>query len=171
MRLSGSSVAFAVLMLCLGSCLAAPAQSWQGGAKRPKAAKNVRTPIDEFMRMSPEERQKALDRLPPQKRRRLQDRLERFNQLPQQQQQTLRAMYGRLNQLPPERQQVIRKSLNQFSQQSQERRQAMRRELRGMAPLDAGDREARMSSPEFQGKFSEKERGIIRDMSELLPPQ
>src|SRR6266700_3733102 len=110
MRLSWSSVAFAVLMLCLGSCLAGPAQSWQGGAKRPKAAKNVRTPIDEFMRMSPEERQKALDRLPPQKRRRLRERLERFNQLPQRQQHTLRNMYGRLNQLPPDRQQVVRKS-------------------------------------------------------------
>ena len=170
MRLSWSSVAFAVLVLCLGSGLAAPAQSRHGGAKRPKAAKNVRTPIDEFMRMSPEERQKALDRLPPQKRRRIQERLQKFNQLPQQQQQVLRNMYGRLNQLSPERQQVVRKSLNQFSQQPQDRRQAMRQELRSIAPLGAGDRESRMSSAEFREKFSEKERGIMRDMSELLPP-
>jgi hypothetical protein len=169
MRLSWSSVTSAAVLLCMASGPVALAQGRQG--KPPKVSRNGKTPIDEFMRMSPEERQKALDRLPPAQRRRFQERLQRFNQLPPQQQQTLRNMYGRLNQLPPERQQVVRKSLNQFCQQPQDRRQAMRQELKSIAPLGPEDREARMTSPEFRGKFSEKERGIIRDMSDLVPPQ
>ncbi len=163
MRLSWSMVATAVFWLGLASSPMLLAQGRQAGLKPHK------TPIDEFMRMSPEERQKALDRLPPQKRRKFQERLQKFNQLPPQQQQTLRNMYDRLNQLPPDRQQVVRRSLNQFSQQPQDRRQAMRQELKRMAPLGVEDREARMTSPGFREKFSHSEQGIIRDMSGLLP--
>ena len=181
MRLSRWIVACAMLALYLAASPAF-AQGHQGGPRPPKPhaekppkpfkqPKNVKTPIDEFMRMSPEEQQKALNRLPPEQRRRFQERLERFNQLPPQQQQNLRNMYNRLNQLPPERQQVVRRSLNQLSQQPPDRRQAIRQELRRMAPLAAEDREARMASPEFLGRFSEKEQGIIRDMSDLLPPR
>jgi phage-related protein len=159
MRLSWPIVVSTVLTVCLFASLA---------QARP-GPKNAKTPIDEFMRMSPAEQQKALNRLPPEQRRKLEERLERFNQLPRGQQQTLRNMYDRLNQLPPERQQAVRKSLNQFSQQPPERRQAMRQELRSMAGLEAQDREARMASVEFREKFSEKEQRIVRDMSGLLP--
>jgi hypothetical protein len=174
MRLSWSSLRSGVLVVWLACGATGVAQARQGGprASKPhseKTPKNVKTPIDEFMRMSPEERQKALNRLPPEQRRRLQERIEKFNQLPAGQQQTLRNMYDRLNQLPAERQQVVRKSLNQFSQQPPDRRQAMRQELRSMAPLGTEDREARMASPEFREKFNEKEQGIVRDMSGLLP--
>jgi len=166
-------------MVLLASAPAISAPGRQGGPKPsklhaekpPKLPKNVKTPIDEFMRMSPEERQKALNRLPPEQRRRLQERLEKFNQLPDGQQQTLRNMYDRLNQLPPERQQSVRKSMRQFSREPQDRRQAMRQELKSLAPLEAGDREARMTSTEFREKFNGKEQGIVRDMSDLLPPK
>jgi t-SNARE complex subunit (syntaxin) len=162
MRLSWSIVVSAVLTVCLVLSSAGVAEGRSG----PKSAK---TPIDEFMRMSPAQQQKALNRLPPEQRRRLEERLEKFNQLPRGQQQTLRNMYDRLNQLPPERQQAVRRSLNQFSQQPPERRQAMRQELRSMAPLGAQDRDGRMTSPEFREKFTEKEQRIVRDMSGLLP--
>lgn len=162
MRLSWSYLASVAFAVWLGS--GAPVA---GG---PKQAKAARTPVDEFMRMSPQEQQKALDRLPPQQRRRLQERLQRFNQLPPRQQQTLRNIYDRLNQLPPERQQAVRKSMDQFSREPQDRRQAMRQELKSLAPIEPADRAARLASPEFQEKFSEKEQGIIRDMSDVLPP-
>jgi len=61
--------------------------------------------------------------------------------------------------------------MNQFSREPQDRRQAMRQELKGLAPLPAEDRQARLASPEFREKFSEKEQGIIRDMSDVLPPR
>jgi len=159
-------IASAALLLFLTANSAVPAL----GRPAAKVAKNVKTPIDEFMRMSPAEREKALDRLPPQQRKRVEERLQRFNHLPPGQQQTLRNMYDRLNQLPPERQQAVRKSINQFSREPQDRRQAMREELRTIAPLQAADRESRMASSEFREKFSDKEQRIIRDMSDVLPP-
>jgi len=172
MRSRWSFLASSALVLCL----AAPVQGRQAGGKSSKSrtekqTRGAETPIDEFMRMSPEEQREALDRLPPAERMRLQQRLQRFNQLPPRQQQTLRKLYDRLHQLPPDRQKAVRKSLNQFSQQAPGRRQAMRQELRSMAGLELEDRRARMATPEFREKFSEKEQGIIRDMSDLFPPR
>jgi len=174
MRFNSSTVASPFLVLCLAAVMAAPAEGWQAGSKgskRPaeKSPRPSETPIDDFLRMSPEEQRQALDSLPPGQRMRLEARLQKFNQLSSQQQQRLRGMYGRLNQLPPERQSLVRRSLNQFSQQPQDRRQAMRQELRKLAPLGPKDREARMASPEFREKFSEKEQHIVNDMSDLLP--
>jgi hypothetical protein len=135
-----------------------------------KPVKPHKTPIDEFERMSPEERQKALDRLPPPQRQKLQDRLQQFGQLPADQQRTLKGMYSRLNELPANRQEVVRQSMNKFLQEKPDRQQAMRDELKGLGGLSVQDRQARVESPDFRGKFNKKEQEIVRDMSELLPP-
>jgi len=135
--------------------------------KPPAASK---TPIDEFERMTPEERQRALERLPPQQRKKLEERLRKFNQLPPEQQQTLKNMYSRLNQLPLESQTKVREAINKFSREAPARQQAMRDELRGLAALPEPDRESRFSSRDFKSKFSGKEQQIMKHMSDLLPP-
>jgi len=156
----------AVLFLCLAHGFA---QVRRAEPRAGKPAKNS-TPIDEFMRMPPVERQKALNRLPPDKRRRIEDRLKRFNALPSDRQQELKSMYNRLTQLSAPQQQAVRRSLNQFSQQPADRKQAIRRELWSIAPLSAGEREARFAGAEFRENFNDKEQAIVRDMSQLLPP-
>ena len=174
MPLRWSTVSSPLLALCLAAGLALPVEARQAGAKGSKrqpekSPRNSGTPIDDFMHMTPEEQQEALNRLPASQRMRLQQRLDKFNRLPPQQQQRLRSMYDRLNQLPPARQNLVRRSLNEFSQQPPDRRQAMRQELRKLAPLGPRDRQARMASAEFRQKFSEKEQRIVSDMSDLLP--
>jgi hypothetical protein len=126
------------------------------------------TPIDQFATMPPEQQRRELDRLPPGKREKLQQRIDRFNNLPPEQQRTLRNLYNRLHQLPPERQDAVRKAINRFSKQSPDRQQAIREELRGMASLSDTDRDARLSGREFRKKFSRREQEIVRDMSELV---
>jgi Protein of unknown function (DUF3106) len=138
--------------------------------KNQKAEKAEKTPIDEFQTMSPQERQKALDRMPPAQRKKFEERLQKFNELPPEQQRTLKNMYNRLHELPPGRQDAVRKSMNQFSEQPVERRQVMRQELKSIGELPEQDRAARLASPEFRSRFSHKEQDIIRNMSELLPP-
>ena len=130
----------------------------------------TKTPIDEFERMTPEERQKALDRLPPQQRKKLEERLKKFNQLPPEQQQVLKNMYNRLNQLPPERQTTVRQAINKFSKEPADRQRAMRDELRSLAALPPQDRESTLSSKDLKSRFSGKEQQIMRQMSDLLPP-
>jgi hypothetical protein len=144
-------------------------------ARRPPPARTGadrtpdRNPVDEFERMSPEQQQRALNRLPPGQRQKLQDRLQRFNRLPAEQQRTLRNLYNRLHQLPPNQQEAVRKAINRFSGQAPNRQQAMRDELRSMAASPEPDRERRMASPEFRGRFDRREQTIIREMTPLLP--
>jgi hypothetical protein len=175
-----SYTAGAALLLGLSLAPSAFAQPRRGGGMtrpnppRPvpsqKPQKAEKTPIDEFQTMSPQERQKALDRMPPAQRKKFEERLQKFNELPAEQQRTLKNMYNRLNELPPGRQDAVRKSMNQFSEQPVERRQAMRQELKSIGDLPEQDRAARLKSPEFRSKFSHKEQDILRNMSELLPP-
>jgi hypothetical protein len=136
---------------------------------RSERAAGLKTPIDEFERMSPEQQQRALERLPPGQRQKLQERLQRFNRLPPEQRQTLRNLYNRLHELPAGQQESVRKAINRFSEQAPERQQAMRDELRSLSALPVQDREARMASGEFRNSFSRREQGIVRDMLPVLP--
>jgi hypothetical protein len=119
--------------------------------------------------MSPEEQQRALNRLPPEQRQRLQERLQRFHQLPEEQQRALRNLYNRLHQLAPKQQESVRKAIYRFSEQAPDRQQALRDELRAMAGLSEQDRKTRMAGQEFRQNFSRREQGILRDMTPLLP--
>jgi hypothetical protein len=139
------------------------------GARSSGKAPPAQTPIDDFERMSPEQQQRALNRLPPGQRQKLQQRLQRFNQLPAEQQRTLRNLYNRLHQLPANQQESVRKAINRFSEQAPDRQRAMRDELRSLAASPQPDREARMASREFRTSFSRREQAIMRDMLPVLP--
>ncbi len=175
MRCRSSIPALAAVALCL--TLGAPARPQGrrgGGMSRPAApqrqlGRGAKTPIEEFETMSPAERRKALDHLPPADRQRLQERLDRFNQLPPERQQALKNLYNRLHQLPPERQNAVRQSINKFAQMAPERQQAIRGELTNLANMSPEDRKKHVSTPEFRQKFNKKEQEIVRDMSEVLP--
>jgi Protein of unknown function (DUF3106) len=161
----------------VAASISMPSPLWaqkHGGVTRtppPASRSNTdeRTPIEEFETMSPEEQQKALNRLASSQREKLQERLKRFNALPPQQQQALKTLYNRLHQLPPERQEAVRKAINKLSNQPAERQQVIRQELRDMAALTPAERRAQLASPEFRSRFNKKEQEILRDMSPLLP--
>jgi hypothetical protein len=189
-RSSRSIPALAAVAICLAFGQPAWSQGRRGGGmSRPaspprqgrsansagtipnSAGRGTRTPIEEFETMSPEQRQKALDRLPPEQRQKLQERLQQFNELPAERQQALKNLYNRLHQLPSDRQNAVRQSINKFSQMPPERQQAIRGELTNMANMAPEERKLHVSGPEFRQKFNKKEQEIVRDMSEVLPPE
>jgi hypothetical protein len=166
------SIPALVFVVTLTSHPAGFAQGRRGAISRtPRAVPEQasRTPIDEFETMSPEEQQKALDRLPPEERQKVRQQLQRFKALPPEQQQALRNLYTRLHQLPPERKETVRRAVVRFSEQPPDRRQAIRNEFLNLANLLEPQRQTRMASAEFRATFNRKEQGIIRDMAPLLP--
>ncbi len=172
----GFLLALVAFLSCLALTPAGWAQKRAGGAGRqahaaaesPDAAK---TPIDEFETMPPAEQQQALQRLPPAGRKKLQQRIEKFNQLPPEQQRALKNLYNRLHQLPADRQNAVRKAINKFGLQSPDRQEAIRQELRGLASIPEPQRAARMASPEFRSHFNGQQRDIVREMLPLLSPR
>lgn len=178
MRPGHSIPVLAAVAVCLAFGSLAKAQGRRGGMSRPPNPQrqqphtvNTRTPIEEFETMSPEQRQKALDHLAPDQRKKLQERLQKFNELPPEQQQALKNLYNRLHQLTPDQQNAVRQSITKFSQMPRDRQQAIRGELRNMATMSPEVRKTYVSTPEFRRKFSKKEQEITRDVSEVLSPQ
>ena len=172
MSCRGSILALGALSVGLLLGPPALAQGRRAGPrlKNPRIGeKGPRTPIQEFETMPPEEQQRALNRLPPAQRQKLQERLARVNQLPEGQRRALTNLYNRLHQLPPDRQNSVRKAINRLSEQAPGRQQAIREELRGMAALPPQQRRERLESPEFRSRFSKKEQEVLRDMTPLLP--
>jgi len=164
----------AVVSVISGPLALAGGQKGEGHRSQRKARtapdQSVKTPIDEFERMSPEEQKQALSRLPPAQRQRLEQRLRQFNELPPEQRQALSSLYGRLHQLPAQQQESVRKAIDRFSMLPPDRQQAIRDRLRSLAELPARDRTAQLTSGGFRRDLSRKEQGMVRDMLPLLIP-
>jgi hypothetical protein len=83
------------------------------------------------------------------------------------QQAAAREQLNAFRSLPPERQEGMRKAFSKFSREPAERQQAIRQELNQLRALPEADRQTRLNSPELKQRFSNNERKIIRDLSDL----
>src|SRR5271156_3738106 len=72
--------------------------------KATKAQIQAETPVERWIRMSPAERQRALAKLPPERRQRIQERIRQYQQLSPEERQMLRQRYDRFSELPLEQQ-------------------------------------------------------------------
>ena len=125
--------------------------------------------LERLNRMTPEQRWRVLHRLPPQRRRLVEERLERYNSLPPEQRLRLRNRYEVFRHLPVEKQDETRKLFREFSDLPQDRRLALRREIRRLRMLGADERSARLESEQFGNRYSASEQRIIRELSGGLP--
>ena len=98
------------------------------------------------MKMSPEEREKVLANLPPDRRQALEQRLSRFDQLPPEQKAELDRRFQEFQKLPPVRRQAVRDELQT---------------LRGLRPPE---RTRRINSPEFREQYSPEEIRLMKDV-------
>jgi hypothetical protein len=140
--------------------------SQKPSAKQQSAGRNA---IDRWNQMSPEERERELAKLPPERARLIRERIRRFNQLPPEEKRQLRERYQRFQQLPPDKQQIVRQRMREFRELPLDRRPAIRRELDQIRALPESERRARLNSEEFRSRFSPQEQQIIRDIAENFP--
>lgn len=118
----------------------------------PKSNPNPRLPVnpnadaqlERFESMTPEQREKALSKLPPERRAQVEQRLNRLEQLTPQQRQQLQQRLQDFQKLSPERQRAVRDEIQN---------------LRGMPPRL---RLRRLNSPEFEQEFSPEEQRLLR---------
>ena len=125
--------------------------------------------VERWNRMSPEERERELAKLPPERARQIRLGIQRYNQLPPEEQQALRERYQTFSRLPPEKQQIIRDRLREFRQLTLERRPIVHREVEQLRLLTEAQRQARFAGAEFRSRFTPQEQQIIRDVSTYLP--
>lgn len=151
----------------LGPKMGPPGMRPPAGAPKPNPA------LEKWRSMTPGERQRFLDRLPPERREEVQRRWEQFERndrmLKPDQRDRLQQAFSEFRNLPPERQQTARRAFRQWMVQPEERRATMRGELESLRGMAAEDRRARMDSEDFKSKFSKVEQGILHDLTEALP--
>jgi len=160
------------LMLAAGLLFVPAAAQSSGPAARWEQPGEPRSPLDMLERlrlMPPEQRERFLDRLPPQRRAKVERHLQNYIDMTDAQRARLREQYEVFRQLPPEKQQVFRNLFARFMNQPPQRQEPMREEfqrLREMTPLE---RQKRLDSYEFHYRFQPNEREILGRLAMLLP--
>jgi hypothetical protein len=111
-----------------------------------KAPKGIPGPaVQRLLNMTPAERERALARLPPDRRAQIEQRLNRLAQLPPEQRAELQQRYQAFQSLPRDRQ------------------DAVRLELQSLRALPPRLRQRRLSSPGFQREYSPEEQRLLRE--------
>ena len=133
------------------------------------AQKGLReTPIERWIRMPPAERQRALARLPPERRRQIQERIRQYQLLSPEERQALRQRYNRFSELPPDQQNEARALFRQFRALPEDRRRAMRKELQQLRSMPEADRQRRMAGEDFRNRFSPSEKLMLQYLARVF---
>jgi len=157
-------LAIGTALLC-GLTFFAPATAQ---VRRPAAAKQ-RPVLDRFQRMTPAERKKALEKLPPERRRAIQNRLQDYDRMSEDERSRLSRRLENFEQLPPERQEAVRRSFRRLNNLPAARRKALRAELLHLQQLSGEDRRDRMAGDDFREKFNPAEREILEALASVGP--
>jgi Protein of unknown function (DUF3106) len=140
---------------------------------RPNAPKKLADPgasvARQLMQMTPEQRERALEKFPPARQAQIRQRLERLDNLPPQQRQRMIQQYEVYSNLPPEKQILVRRQIQSFNQLPEERRQALGPELQKLRRMPEDERQARLASEDFKNKFTPAEQQMLGDISENMP--
>jgi hypothetical protein len=131
---------------------------------------NPASPAARLYRATPEERDRALEKLPPRLQEQLRAQLERFDAMPKAQREVVIRRAERYAALPPEQRETVRQQIVALRQLPQERRAAVGLALRRLQPLPEEQRLQTVNSDEFKSRFSAEEQKIIADLSEVMIP-
>ena len=160
------AIAIAGLLLLLASQRAIA----QTGAKPAPKLANPGTVVRQLMRMTPEQRERALEKLPPQRQAQIRERLREFDNLPKAEQQRRLQLGEIFANLPSEKQDLVRHQIQAFNQLPDERRRVVGGAFQRLRRLPESERQARLASPQFRTRFSPAEQQILADLSNNWPP-
>lgn len=146
-----------------------PGLKKKGPGMRGPGAAASRNRFDAIERMTPEQQERFLNSLPPDRRAQARRRLEAWKSMSSDERERVRQEYSQFRVLPAERQQRIRELFAEFTKLPPRRRVMMRREVAMLRQLDPDERAARINAEEFRNRFSADEHHLLTELSELLP--
>jgi len=130
--------------------------------------KGRETPLEKWNRMTPEDRRRALAKLPAERRQMLQRKLQQFRSLPPEERQQLREQYESFSELTPEQQNRARELFRQFNTLADDRRPVVRQELEQLRSLTETERRDRINSQEFHNRLSPAEQQMLQDLAQVF---
>jgi Protein of unknown function (DUF3106) len=141
----------------------------QGG--RGKRLPNpLANPVQRMMAMSPEQRERILEKLPPRQQANIRQRLDNFDRLPPGEKDRQLQLFQRFSSLPVEKQQILERQLPAYNALPPEKKEILGfREIQRLARMPESERQARLNSEELKSKFSAGELKMISDIAENYP--
>jgi len=151
-----------------------PAAKNGGVPKQPRMGpplSNPASPAAQLFRASPEERERALEKVPPKIQEAIRKQLEAFDALPKEQQEIRIHQSERWAALSPQRKLELSQQLKALQTLQPDRRREIVVALRRLQVMPEADRQRILNGPDFKGRFSADEQKLIADLSDVfLPP-
>jgi hypothetical protein len=145
----------------------APSGGTSNGAPRIYVPLN---PLQRFLRMTPEEQERVIEKAPAAEQARMREAIDRFNRMPPAARARIFRLSEELSSLPPAQQALVTRQMNAFNKLPDERRELAGGELRALLRMSPAARESRFASEEFKTRYSPEEQQMLRDLAWNLPP-
>jgi hypothetical protein len=132
---------------------------------------NPSSPAAHLYKLTPDQRDRALEKVPFQMQQRLRKELAQFDALPKEEQERIIRQTERYNALPAEKQLAFREQLRALAQLEKDRRQQVTAALRRLYNANPAERSSILARPAFRERFSPDELQMITALGEvMLPP-
>ncbi len=129
---------------------------------------NPANPVARLYRATPDERERALEKLPPAQQERIRAQLKWFDGLRPEQQAVVLNRAERLAAMPPEKRSEVRQSIQDFQHLPADRKPLVGGVLRRLQNATEEQRKTFLSSPRFLNDFSPEEQKIIVDLAQVM---
>jgi hypothetical protein len=130
---------------------------------------NPANPVVRLYRASPEQRDRALEKLPPAMQERIRAELDNFDHMPPDQQQVMIDRAEHMAALPVEKRRAVQQAWQDFQRLDPERRRLVAIVIRRLQGATEEQRSTFMKGP-FLTDYSAEEQKIILDLSEVMQP-
>jgi uncharacterized protein DUF3106 len=137
----------------------------KGGAKMA----NPDNPLDRLLKMTPEQRELAIEKLPPQQQVNIRKRLANFDSKPQAEKDRELQKLNELWSLPPDKHVLVAQQVNAFNALSPERRVAVRQAYANLSQMTPDQRAERLARPQFKSRFTPEELQILTVLPQYYP--
>jgi len=146
------------------------AQNNPGGVPKGRPSlPNPDNPIDRLLRMSPEQRERAIEKFPPQQQANFRKRFENFDKQTEAQKQRQLQHLDEFWSLPPDKQKLVRDQINAFKALPEDRLAVVKQAYVMLSRMTPEERSERMARPQFRGRFTPGELQILAVLPEYYP--
>jgi hypothetical protein len=143
-----------------------------GGKAMGPRITNPANPVSHLYRATPDERERALERIPAAQQEQMRKNLDWYDHLPKEQQQLVLGQAERFEALPPQGRQAFQQAMRELRALPKDRHQLVGGALRRLQMMPAEQRGRVLDSDQFKGSLSPEELKIISGLSTvMLPPQ
>lgn len=155
------------IVLAVAAAVASAQPRPRAGIVPRKGAPPNKKAFERFRQMTPQQRDRAMQKLPPDRRKQMEERLDRYNELSPEERKRLDGRLDDFRQMPPEKQEAARKAVQRMNDLDAGRRPLIRREVNSWQRLSDEELKSHRASEEYRSRYSDKEREILDELFRL----